>query len=59
MKGHVKQFASLIGTGITVAVAAKAGQWLWDTVLEEKAYNLVTRIKQRKKTDKKPKYYQM
>lgn len=46
----LKQFAGFIGMGMVGAAAACAGGWLWRTVLEEKANNLVEHIKWRRQS---------
>lgn len=49
MKGIIK-FA---GLGIIAGVSAKAGYWLWDRHLEDKAEQVVQNFKTKKKSKKK------
>ena len=52
MKSTIIKFVGLCGVGLITAVAGRAGGWLWDNVLQEKANKMLGKLKGRKKNKK-------
>lgn len=49
MKNGIIKIAGVVGVTIATAIAGKVGTWLWDSVLEEKANELVKKFRRSKR----------
>lgn len=48
MLTKIAGFAGVVGLALLTGVASQAGVWLWDNVLEEKAYVLMEKGKKKR-----------